>query len=89
VIVADVYPAGEQPIEGASRDALVEGLRAHGHRNAHALSDPKNLATMVASFAESGDYVVCLGAGSISSWAYALPHELETILDQSAQKARG
>ena len=32
MIVADVYPAGEQPIEGASRDALIEGLRRYGHR---------------------------------------------------------
>ena len=37
VIVADVYPAGEAPIEGANRDALVEGLRAGGHRDARAL----------------------------------------------------
>ena len=36
VIVADVYPAGEAPIEGASRDALVEGLRSGGHRDARA-----------------------------------------------------
>jgi len=79
VIVADVYPAGEQPIEGANRDALVEGLRAHGHRDVYALNDPKDLATMIAKMAEAGDYVVCLGAGSISSWAYALPVELQEI----------
>ncbi len=79
VIVADVYPAGEQPIEGASRDALVEGLRAHGHRDVHALRDPKELAPMIAKLAKTGDYVICLGAGSISAWAYALPKELEEI----------
>jgi len=79
VIVADVYPAGEQPIEGANRDALVEGLRAHGHRDVYALNDPKDLATMIARMAEGGDYVVCVGAGSMSSWAYALPVELQEI----------
>jgi len=87
VIIADVYPAGEQPIEGASRDALVEGLTAHGHRNALALSDPKQLAATIAEIAEAGDYVICLGAGSISSWAYALPAELETVLGQKAKWA--
>lgn len=80
VIVADVYPAGEQPIEGANRDALVEGLRAHGHRDVYALKDPKELAPLIAKMAKGGDYVICLGAGSISAWAYALPAELEAII---------
>ena len=82
VIVADVYPAGEQPIDGANRDALVEGLRAHGHRQAHALLDPSDLAGMIAELAAPDDYVVCLGAGSISGWAYALPQELEACQQQ-------
>jgi UDP-N-acetylmuramate--alanine ligase len=89
VIVADVYAAGEQPIESANRDALVEGLRAHGHRDARALDDPKNLAAMIAEIAQPGDYVICLGAGSISGWAYALPGELETLFSQGAKLAQG
>ena len=87
VIVADVYAAGEQPIEGINRDTLVEGLRAHGHRNVQALPDPKQLAAMVADIAEPGDYVLCLGAGSISGWAYALPAELEAIFGQQVKRA--
>ena len=67
VIVADVYAAGEQPIEGATRAALVEGLRAHGHREVYALEEPKALATLVAELATPGDYVVCLGAGTITA----------------------
>jgi UDP-N-acetylmuramate--alanine ligase len=89
VIVSDVYAAGEQPIDGVNRDALVEGLRAHGHRNVHALQDPKDLAGMVATMAEPNDYVICLGAGTISSWAYALPGEMEALTAQGAKLARG
>jgi len=74
--IADVYAAGEPPIEGISRDALVGGLRAHGHRSAHALKAPEGLADFVAKHAGPGDLVVCLGAGTISSWANALPGEL-------------
>jgi len=87
VIVADVYPAGEQPIEGASRDALVDGLRAHGHRKAVALSEPAALAQTVLEVAKPGDLVVCLGAGNITSWAYALPEELARLAgeDRAAQ----
>jgi UDP-N-acetylmuramate--alanine ligase len=76
VIVAHVYPAGESPIEGADRDSLVQGLRTHGHRNVVALDSPERLASLVAGMTQAGDYVVCLGAGSITQWAYALPGEL-------------
>jgi UDP-N-acetylmuramate--alanine ligase len=76
VIVAPVYPAGEAPIEGFDRDALVEGLRLRGHRDARALPDRESLAGMVRDVVRPGDTVVCLGAGSISQWAYALPGEL-------------
>ncbi|HCW65916.1 MAG TPA: UDP-N-acetylmuramate--L-alanine ligase, partial [Thalassospira lucentensis] len=63
VIVADVYEAGETPIEGASRDALVEGLRNRGHRHVSALEGPEKLAEVIAAAAKPGDLVVCLGAG--------------------------
>jgi UDP-N-acetylmuramate--alanine ligase len=76
VIVAPVYPAGEAPVKGADRDALVQGLRTHGHRRVVALDGPEKLAALVAAMARTGDFVVCLGAGSITQWAYALPGEL-------------
>ena len=79
VIVAPVYSAGEAPIPGVDRDALVQGLRAHGHRQAIALEGPEKLAGLIKGLAKSGDYVVCLGAGSITQWAYALPGELKAL----------
>jgi len=79
VIVADVYAAGETPIAGADKDALVEGLRRFGHRNVMALEGPSALAALVAEQTQPGDLVVCLGAGDITSWAYALPGQLEQI----------
>ena len=82
VIVAHVYAAGETPIEGVDRDALVQGLRTHGHRQVVALDSPEQLASLVAGMAEPGDYVVCLGAGSITQWAYALPGELAAAGDR-------
>jgi UDP-N-acetylmuramate--alanine ligase len=79
VVVADVYAAGEAPIEGASRDALVEGLRARGHRNVMPLTSPAALAATIESIAKSGDLVVCLGAGSITNWAASLPAEIDQL----------
>jgi len=79
VIVAHVYPAGEAPIPGADRDALVAGLRAHGHRQVVALDGAQDLAKVVKRLAQPGDIVVCLGAGNITQWAYALPGELAAL----------
>ena len=79
VIVADVYAAGEAPIEGADRDCLVEGLRRWGHRRVVPLEGPEALAGIVAEETKAGDLVVCLGAGDITAWAYALPGQLEAL----------
>ena len=79
VIVADVYPAGEAPIEGADKAALVEGLKRFGHRSVAPLDGPAALAAAVKAQAEPGDLVVCLGAGDITNWAYALPGQLEAL----------
>jgi UDP-N-acetylmuramate--alanine ligase len=79
VIVADVYAAGEQPIEGADKMSLVEGLRRFGHRRAIPLDSPAALPALIAEEAKPGDLVVCLGAGDITAWAYALPGQLEAL----------
>jgi len=89
VLAADVYPAGEQPIEGVSGESLAAGLRARGHRHVEHLKDPKELARMVAPLAAPGDLVVCLGAGSITYWAQALPAELQALAQQSTQHSTG
>jgi UDP-N-acetylmuramate--alanine ligase len=88
VVVADVYPAGEPPLPGIDRDALVEGLRSHGHRRVVRLPDAAALADVVTGIANSGDLVVCLGAGSISQWAHALPGELEALRGQASGGGR-
>ncbi|WP_323782180.1 UDP-N-acetylmuramate--L-alanine ligase [Leisingera sp.] len=76
VAIAEVFAAGEEPIEGASRDDLVEGLIRHGHRHARAILSEEDLERLVREQARPGDMVVCLGAGTISAWANDLPARL-------------
>ena len=76
VIVADVYAAGEAPIEGVDKPGLVAAIRAHGHRHATGLPSPDDLPRMIRERAGPGDYVVLLGAGNVTQWAYALPQQL-------------
>ena len=76
VIVTDVYPAGEAAIKGFDRINLVEGLRSHGHRKVFSLEVNEDLPELLADLADSGDIVVCLGAGSITNIANSLPQQL-------------
>jgi UDP-N-acetylmuramate--alanine ligase len=84
IFLAPVYSAGEEPIEGADSETLVSRIKAGGHRDARYLASPDRLAAMVAEIAKPGDFVVLLGAGSITYWAAALPQELEGLSGKSA-----
>ena len=75
--ITDIFSAGEDPIEGASRDDLVAGLIRHGHRHARAVMNENDLERLVREQGRPGDMVVCLGAGTISAWANALPGRLQ------------
>jgi UDP-N-acetylmuramate--alanine ligase len=84
VFVADIYAAGEKPIEGVTREAIVAGLIERGHRSVHPLPAADELAPLIAELATPGDMIVCLGAGSITGWANSLPADLAALQQQSA-----
>ncbi len=79
VIVAPVFAAGENEMEGVSHRELARRIRALGHRDVRTIDGPEMLAPMVYERAGKGDYVVCLGAGNISQWAQKLPDELRRL----------
>ncbi|UJW86746.1 UDP-N-acetylmuramate--L-alanine ligase [Devosia sp. SL43] len=85
VIVAPVYAAGEQAIAGVTHEELVNRIRARGHRDARILDKPEDLPALIASRAEAGDYVVCLGAGNITQWAATLPAELGALIGKDPE----
>jgi UDP-N-acetylmuramate--alanine ligase len=88
VIIADVYAAGETPIEGINRDMLIGLVQRAGHRDVTALGAPGDLPSMIWHIARPGDVVVFLGAGNITSWAQALPGQLRQIAaEQAAPRA--
>ena len=76
VMVAPVYAAGEDAIDGVSSQELVSRIRAAGHRDARHIDGPEAIAPAIRELAKPGDFVVLLGAGNITQWAYALPKEL-------------
>ncbi|MDP6345790.1 MAG: UDP-N-acetylmuramate--L-alanine ligase [Alphaproteobacteria bacterium] len=88
VVVADVHPAGEAPIAGVDRDALIQGLKTRGHRRVLSLAAPGELPALVAAETGPGDMVVCLGAGTVTGWANALPEQLAALTGKAAAGAR-
>jgi UDP-N-acetylmuramate--alanine ligase len=78
-IIADIYSAGQIPIEGASQDNLIEGIKKTGHKNVIKLNSEDELAQIIKNQAKAGDMVLCVGAGSISIWANNLPQKLKAI----------
>ena len=73
--ITNIFAAGEEPIEGASREDLVAGLTTHGHKNAHVVEDEAGLLDFLRTHGKPGDMLVCLGAGTISTWTNALPEK--------------
>ncbi len=87
IIVADIYAAGEAPLQGYEKEDLVRGLHEFGHRNAMILDHEDNLAQMIYEYANAGDLVVCLGAGTITSWATALPEQIAKLAPPKEQES--
>jgi UDP-N-acetylmuramate--alanine ligase len=89
VLISDVYAAGETPVPGLDSHTLIEGLRRFGHRDVDHLESPEALATEIAARARAGDIVVCLGAGTITTWAQSLPAELEPLVPEPGLREVG
>jgi UDP-N-acetylmuramate--alanine ligase len=79
VVITDVYAAGEAPIPGIGGAELAQGIRSRGHRDVRHIAGEAELAATVDALAGPGDVVVCMGAGSISAWAHALPKRLDAL----------
>jgi UDP-N-acetylmuramate--alanine ligase len=92
IVVCPVYSAGEPPIEGVSEDTFTKALRqAFPKKSIHQVVDGATLSAHVAGLLgatgnlKPGSLVVCMGAGSISQWAYQLPDEVSHLLASSGK----
>jgi UDP-N-acetylmuramate--alanine ligase len=73
--ILEVYPAGEEPIQGADGRALCRAIRLRGKVDPVFLSDPERLAEVLSGVAEDGDILLLLGAGSIGRVAELMQFE--------------
>lgn len=87
VIIADVHAAGEAPIEGIDKQSLARGILSHGHKDVVELESQDYLAQLIHEKSSENDIVVCMGAGSITTWAYDLPNQLQALIDREENSA--
>lgn len=80
VVIAPVYAAGEQPIDGIDHHALAEALKRSGHRQVLTVEGEAGLAPLLMPLLGPGDMLICLGAGDITRWAANLAPSLQKAL---------
>lgn len=81
VIITDIYPAGERPIEGIDAGLIVEALKEAGHPKVEYIPDLPKVVEYLSSTIRSGDLVMSLGAGDV----YKIANELlKRLTDQGA-----
>jgi len=65
LVVLDIYPAGEQPIEGVTAETLLDKIRNTGHKNAFFKKDSGEATQYIIAAVQKGDIVLTLGAGNV------------------------
>ncbi len=78
LVITDIYSAGEEEIEGVHARYLFEGIREHGHKDVHYISDRKEIIQYLPTVIMPGDLVITLGAGDIYQVGEDLIEELRS-----------
>lgn len=79
LVMTDIYAASEEPIEGITGEALLQGTRQHGQRQTHFVAKVEDLATEVIPLLKNGDVVLTLGAGNILNAGEDILEKLDTV----------
>jgi len=76
LVVTDVYPAREEPIQGVTGELVVHAARRFGHKDAHYVADKSALPSFLRSIIREGDLVITMGAGDIWKFGEQFLNEL-------------
>lgn len=77
VILLPIYAASEEPMEGATPEALREALKAAGQKRVALCPDPAAALERLAAGSRRGDLVLFLGAGNVGNLATEFLHRLK------------
>jgi UDP-N-acetylmuramate--alanine ligase len=79
VLMLDIYPAGETPIPGVTTAALIEKVKAFGHKNAIHAATFGAIESYIVANAQEGDAVIIMGAGSVTKLSDILSERFSRI----------
>jgi UDP-N-acetylmuramate--alanine ligase len=65
LVISDIYPAGEEPIEGINSERLVDAIKTHGHKNARHIANLSDIASVLEPDLKTDDLVITMGAGNV------------------------
>ena len=78
LIVTDVYPAREEPIQGVTGELIVHAAKSFGHKNVHYVSDKKGVPNFLMKTKQPGDIIITMGAGDIWRFGEEFIKQLKT-----------
>ncbi len=82
LVVTDVYPAREEPIQGVTGELIANAAKQYGHKDVHYVPSKKDVPAMLMKLARHNDIVVTMGAGDI--WKYG--NEFLNMLQEQAKR---
>lgn len=65
LVVTDVYPAREEPIQGVTGELITNAAKKFGHKEVHYVPDKKTIPAFLKSIVKNGDIIITMGAGDI------------------------
>lgn len=68
LVITDVYPAREEPIQGVTGELIINAAKKYGHKETHYVKDKKDIPAYLKTITKKGDIVITMGAGDI--WKY-------------------
>jgi len=83
LLVTDIYPASEEPIEGVNAEALTNAVKRFGHKDARYIGALDQAASTLREIVKPGDLVITLGAGTVNR----VSEQLLTLLREQKNAA--
>lgn len=83
LIVTDIYPAGEKPVEGINSERLCDAIRKHGHKDVVFIPDKNDIYCYIKKIIMPGDMIITLGAGDIWKTGRQILQESTGLFERS------
>ena len=78
LVITDVYPSREKPIEGVTGKLISDTAEQYGHKNVIYVEDKADVTNTFKEISKSGDIIITMGAGDIYKYGEEFVNELNS-----------